>query len=148
MLTTLIEQTKTLPDQIENLIQGLTESKQSLYDAILGSALAALVLCPGQEALDAGKEALDNQPAAAGAKEALAPSSDLKDLLTIKAKVLEARPSRSEGTIRAYVQTETGKEVIYAKNGLGKRLAASIGEKVTVKAKQLDKGWYAVAVNE
>jgi hypothetical protein len=33
----------------------------------------------------------------------------------------------------------TGKEIIYAKNSTCKRLAASIGEEVTAKARQLER---------
>lgn len=65
-----------------------------------------------------------------------------------KVTVLEARPGKSEGTIRAYCQTEGGEKVaVYAKNGTGKKLAGAIGEAVAVKYKEMDHGWFAVAVN-
>ncbi|MEW6572873.1 MAG: hypothetical protein AB1374_04500 [Bacillota bacterium] len=65
-----------------------------------------------------------------------------------KVTVLEARPGKSEGTIRAYCQMEGGEKVaVYGKNGTGKKLAAAIGEVVAVKFREMDHGWFAVAVN-
>jgi hypothetical protein len=65
-----------------------------------------------------------------------------------KVTVLEARPGKSAGTIRAYCQTEGGEKVaVYGKNGAGKKLAGAIGELVDVKYKEMDHGWFAVAVN-
>jgi DNA repair exonuclease SbcCD ATPase subunit len=65
-----------------------------------------------------------------------------------KVTVLEAKPGKNQGTIRAYCQTEGGEKVaVYAKNGTGKKLAAAVGEKVAVKFKEIDHGWFAVAVN-
>lgn len=61
-------------------------------------------------------------------------------------KVLEARESRP-GVIRAYAEAEDGtKTAIFAKNGAGKELAASVGRNVRVSYKCLDKGLYAVKV--
>ncbi|RPF47106.1 hypothetical protein EDD75_1379 [Thermodesulfitimonas autotrophica] len=65
-----------------------------------------------------------------------------------KVTVLEARPGKSEGTIRAYCQTEEGEKVaVYAKNSTGKKLAAAIGEAVALKFKEMDHGWFAVSIN-
>jgi protein tyrosine phosphatase (PTP) superfamily phosphohydrolase (DUF442 family) len=65
-----------------------------------------------------------------------------------KVTVLEARPGKTEGTIRAYCQTEGGEKVaVYGKNGTGKKLATAIGEAVVLKFKEIDHGWFAMAVN-
>ncbi|HHY93826.1 MAG TPA: hypothetical protein GX513_02260 [Firmicutes bacterium] len=62
-------------------------------------------------------------------------------------KVLEARPGKSEGTVRAWCEAEDGDKVaVFGKNGTAKKLAASIGEKVRVEYREGDYGWFAVKV--
>lgn len=62
-------------------------------------------------------------------------------------KVLEVRPGKSEGTIRAWCQTNEGEKVaVYAKNSVAKKLAGAVGGLVSVSYKELDAGWYAVKV--
>lgn len=61
--------------------------------------------------------------------------------------VLEARPGKSEGTIRAYCQAEDGQKVaVYGKNGNGQALAGNIGKQVNIRFRHLDKGLFAVSV--
>ena len=63
-------------------------------------------------------------------------------------RVLEARPGKSEGTIRAWCEeVETGeKQAIFAKGQVAERLARAIGKKVRVEYREVDHGWFAVAV--
>jgi hypothetical protein len=62
-------------------------------------------------------------------------------------KVLEVRPGKSEGTIRAWCEAGNGEKVaVYAKNGTAKKLAGAVGSLVNVSYKELDAGWYAVKV--
>lgn len=63
-------------------------------------------------------------------------------------KVLEARPGKSEGTLRVWAEeAETGeKQVIFAKNSVAEKLAKAIGKRVKVEYRELDHGWYAVKV--
>ncbi|MGQ9532574.1 MAG: hypothetical protein ACUVTQ_07195 [Desulfotomaculales bacterium] len=69
------------------------------------------------------------------------------DTLEAVVTVLEVRPGSKPGVIRAYCQTQDGDKVaVYGKNGAGKKPAASVGEVVTVRYRELDKGWFAVAV--
>ncbi|MDH7577166.1 MAG: hypothetical protein QHH75_04900 [Bacillota bacterium] len=84
-------------------------------------------------------------PAKPAAPETPAPSGG-DDLETGVFKVLEARPGKSDGTIRAYVEGPEGKVALYAKNGAGKTLAASVGRTVEAKYRHLDKGLYAVSL--
>jgi len=61
--------------------------------------------------------------------------------------VLEARPGKSPGTVRAYCQAADGsKYAVYAKNGSGQALAGAVGRRVTVKYRQGDKGLIALDV--
>lgn len=75
-----------------------------------------------------------------------ASSSGSEELETGVFRVLEARPGKSEGTIRAYVEGPDGKVALYAKNGAGKTLAAAVGRTVEAKYRRLDRGLYAVQV--
>jgi len=69
------------------------------------------------------------------------------DLETGVFHVLETRPGRREGTIRAYVEAQDGtRTALYAKNGAGQTLAAAIGKEVEAQYRRLDKGLYAVRV--
>ncbi len=62
-------------------------------------------------------------------------------------RVLEARPGKSEGTVRAWCETEDGDKVaVFGKNGTAKKLAAAVGSRVKVEFKELDAGWFAVKV--
>jgi len=62
--------------------------------------------------------------------------------------VLEARPGKSPGTIRAYCQAEDGaKHAVYAKSAAGQTLAGAVGRQVEVKYRQGDHGLIAVSVN-
>ncbi|NSW84515.1 MAG: hypothetical protein HPY90_14990 [Syntrophothermus sp.] len=64
-----------------------------------------------------------------------------------KVRVLEARPGKSEGTIRAWCETGDGEKVaVFGKNGAGKKLAGSVGEVINVRYKEGDYGWFAVKV--
>uniref|UniRef100_A0A7C2EI93 Uncharacterized protein n=1 Tax=Ammonifex degensii TaxID=42838 RepID=A0A7C2EI93_9THEO len=67
-----------------------------------------------------------------------------QDVDTDTFKVLEVRPGKSEGTIRAYCEGESGKVAVYAKNGVAKVLAGAVGGKVQVKYRKLDKGLFAL----
>jgi hypothetical protein len=62
-------------------------------------------------------------------------------------KVLEARPGKSEGTVRAWCETEDGDKVaVFGKNGTAKKLAAAVGGTVRVEYREGDYGWFAVKV--
>lgn len=69
------------------------------------------------------------------------------DLETGVFLVLETRPGRNEGTIRAYVEAKDGtRTALFAKNGAGQTLATAIGKKVEAQYRRLDKGLYAIRV--
>ncbi|AEG58982.1 hypothetical protein Desru_0697 [Desulforamulus ruminis DSM 2154] len=62
-------------------------------------------------------------------------------------KVLETRPGKSEGTVRAYCEARDGsKHAVFAKNGNGKKLLESIDKLVFVKYRPGNKGLIAFAV--
>jgi len=63
-------------------------------------------------------------------------------------RVLEARPGKSEGTLRVSAEdVETGEmQVIYAKNSVAEKLAKAIGRRVKVEYREMDRGWFAVKV--
>lgn len=87
--------------------------------------------------VDAAREVQENQKN----------NSNASAFDTAKVRVLKTQPGKSEGTVRATCRTEKGEEVtIYAKNDVGKRLAQSIGRTVTVRFKELDQGWFCVAI--
>lgn len=61
--------------------------------------------------------------------------------------VLEARPSRSPETIRAYCEGTDGRKVaVYAKNGNGQMLVRSLGKRVKIECTPGDKGLFAYKV--
>lgn len=61
--------------------------------------------------------------------------------------VLEVRPGKSQGTVRAFCQTDDGnKYAVYAKNGNGQVLAGAVGKQVEVKYRMGDKGLIALSV--
>jgi len=93
-----------------------------------------------------GKTVEQDSRAEAPAEKATLETPTSEDLETGVFKVLEARPGKNEGTIRAYVEGPEGKVALYAKNGAGKVLAAAIGGTVEAKYRRLDKGLYAVQV--
>ncbi|MEW6573494.1 MAG: hypothetical protein AB1374_07665 [Bacillota bacterium] len=98
------------------------------------------------------RQAVEPEEQKAGARkkftEAVKEVANGNGLKEAKVKVLEAKPGKSEGTIRAYCEMEGGEKVaVYGKNGTGKKLAGAIGELVAVKFKEMDHGWFAVAVN-
>lgn len=94
---------------------------------------------------DADHDSRNDAPAKPGAPGTPAPSGG-GDLETGIFNVLEVRPGKSEGTIRAYVEGPEGKVALYAKNGAGKALAAAVGRTVEAKYRRLDRGLYAVQV--
>jgi len=63
-------------------------------------------------------------------------------------RVLEAKPGKSEGTLRITAEeVGSGEErVIFAKNSVAEKLARSVGKRVKVEYRELDHGWFAVAV--
>jgi len=61
--------------------------------------------------------------------------------------VLEVRPGRSPGTIRAYCEAEGGvKYAVFAKHSAGQVLAGAVGRKVVVKYRPGDRGLIALSV--
>lgn len=122
---------------------GLKEDAEAVLTAYAGGTGMAA------EVEDAGKtvehDSHAEAPAKPAAPETPAPSGG-EDLETGVFKVLEARPGKNEGTIRAYVEGTEGKVALYAKNGAGKALAAAVGRTVEAKYRRLDKGLYAVQV--
>jgi|GEM_PF-2738165 hypothetical protein len=65
------------------------------------------------------------------------------ELIQTSIKVLEAKETKTPGTVRAWCQhIETGKKgaVLAAKNGAGKKLLESIGKQVQVKYRLMDNG--------
>lgn len=69
------------------------------------------------------------------------------DYREARVTVLEARPGKSENVIRAYCETGDGERVaVYGKNGTGRKLAALVGQEITVRFKEGNYGWFAVAV--
>jgi len=70
-------------------------------------------------------------------------------LTEMAVQVLGAMPGKSPETVKALCRTTDGTEItVYAKDEVGRRLAKSIGEVVTVKARKMeDSGnWFAVVV--
>ncbi|MGB9804374.1 hypothetical protein, partial [Desulfofundulus sp.] len=60
-------------------------------------------------------------------------------------KVLEARPGKSPGVVRAYCRAKDGtKHAVFAKNGAGQALAGAVGKTVEIKYRQGDKGFIAL----
>lgn len=61
--------------------------------------------------------------------------------------VLEARPSKSPGTVRAFCEGSDGQKVaVYAKNGNGQTLLRCLGKKVKIECTPGDKGLIAYKV--
>jgi hypothetical protein len=69
-----------------------------------------------------------------------------EDLAEGTFRVLEVRPGKSEGTVRAWVEGSEGKVALFAKNSVAKALAGAIGKEVRVKYRKLDKGLFATKV--
>ncbi|MGB9792586.1 MAG: hypothetical protein ACPLTR_08435 [Thermacetogeniaceae bacterium] len=115
---------------------GMREDAEAVLQAYAEGAAAA--------AAPSGEEQAGEDTSPAVGQPAEADADDGLEIGTFK--VLEARPGKNEGTVRAYVQGALGKAVLYAKNGAGKLLIASVGKTVEAKYRRLDKGLFAVQV--
>lgn len=78
------------------------------------------------------------QPADSDGKE----DNKKQELLEAKIKVLEARETKTPGTVRAWCQfAENGrKEAVFAKNGAGRVLLESVDKEVNVKYRRMNDG--------
>lgn len=74
------------------------------------------------------------------------PAKGEADLAEGVFRILEVRPGKSEGTIRAWAEGQKGKVALFAKNSVAKALAGAIGKEVRVKYRKLDKGLFATKV--
>lgn len=85
-------------------------------------------------------------PPAPEARQEPAPAKGEGELAEGTFRVLEVRPGKSEGTVRAWAEGPEGKVALFAKNGVAKALAGAIGKEVRVKYRKLDKGLFATKV--
>jgi len=126
------------------------------------AVLAGMLKCQGKE--NQANRTVDNAIATSGRQEgqtvnapvqpptqgfvqsATQVENDVKSGVFI---VLEARPSKTPGTIRGYCQSQDGSNVaIYAKNGYGQILAQSVGSSVQVSFRHGIKGLIATSVKK
>lgn len=126
---------------------GVQGGNQAVVDAVLGVCAA-----PAQD--QSREEKMQNFVSCLQAGEVPHESDQQKgsrqakgDYREARVTVLEARPGKSENVIRAYCETGDGERVaVYGKNGTGRKLAALVGQEITVKFREGNYGWFAVAV--
>jgi len=130
------------------LASGVQGGSQAVVDAVLGADAAPAAQDAAREknvqnfvnCLQTGEVPNDRVPQKG--------SRQVKgDYREARVTVLEARPGKNENVIRAYCETGDGERVaVYGKNGTGRKLAALVGQEITVRFKEGDYGWFAVAV--
>lgn len=109
-----------------------------------GCALQAPAAETGPAAQAEEAAAQTEEPAAL--KES-SPAKGEDDLAEATFRVLEVRPGKSEGTVRAWCEAEDGTKVaVFGKNGIAMALSAAVGKRVTIRYRKLDKGLFAVKV--
>jgi hypothetical protein len=127
---------------------GVQGGNQAVVDAVLG-------VCAADAAQDAAREEkMRNFVSCLQTGEVPHESDQQKgsgqakgDYREARVTVLEARPGKSENVVRAYCETGDGERVaVYGKNGTGRKLAALVGQEITVKFREGNYGWFAVAV--
>lgn len=151
------EEWKQLKADLDETRQALAQSEAALEKARAEHRTALALLEVVASALRGGMalqevEALLASPQTNNASKApeKAPQNGSQEQDTTRqaiVKVLEARPGKSEGTIRAWCETEDGDRVaVFAKNSTAKKLASAVGKKVRIEFKELDAGWFAIKV--
>lgn len=142
------------------LASGVQGGSQAVVDAVLGAGAGCRAGCPlgeapGAAAQDAAREknvqnfvnclqtgeVPNDRDPQKGSRQAKG------DYQEARVTVLEARPGKNENVIRAYCETGDGERVaVYGKNGTGRKLAALVGQEITVRFREGNYGWFAVAV--
>jgi chromosome segregation ATPase len=117
------------------LASALQANRPDVEQAVL--AHGAEAEAPEEPKAEAEPQAQEPKPEAQGQAKA-------DGLETGTFTVLEVRAGKSEGTVRAYCEGDTGKVAVYAKNGAAKVLSGAAGRKVEVRFRRLDKGLFAV----
>jgi hypothetical protein len=124
--------------------------------AYLVASLLGVGLRPEAEAVLAAyaegwaAQVTETPPALAG--ESVAPAQEPTsakgeaDLAEGVFRILEVRPGKSEGTVRAWAEGQEGKVALFAKNSVAKALAGAVGRQVRVRYRKLDKGLFATKV--
>lgn len=75
-----------------------------------------------------------------------APAENGDGLKEAPVRILECRASRSPGTVRCWCAAGDRKVAVYGKNGVAEALARAVGQTVTIRYREGDRGWIAVQV--